>query len=47
MSDRIIVLAEHQMTGELQKEEFNADTIMTLASAIVDNADNAGGKEAS
>ena len=47
MSDRIIVLAEHQMTGELQKEEFNADTIMTLASAIVDNADNAGVKEAS
>ncbi len=47
MSDRIIVLAEHQMTGELQKEEFNADTIMTLASAIVDNADNADTKEAS
>ncbi len=36
MSDRIIVLAEKQMTGELQKDEFNADTIMTLASAIVD-----------
>jgi ribose transport system ATP-binding protein len=47
MSDRIIVLAEHQMTGELQKEEFNADTIMTLASAIVDQADNSGDKEAS
>ena len=47
MSDRIIVLAEHQMTGELQKEEFNADTIMTLASAIVDQADNADTKEAS
>jgi ribose transport system ATP-binding protein len=48
MSDRIIVLAEHQMTGELQKEEFNADTIMTLASAIVDGVDvNAGVKEAS
>ena len=45
MSDRIIVLAEHQMTGELQKEEFNADTIMTLASAIVDG--NEGVKEAS
>lgn len=38
MSDRIIVLAEHQMTGELQKEEFNADTIMAMASAIVDQA---------
>jgi ribose transport system ATP-binding protein len=37
MSDRIIVLAEGEMTGELQKEEFNADTIMTYASAIVDN----------
>ena len=34
MSDRIIVLAEHEMTGELQKEEFNADTIMAYASAI-------------
>jgi ribose transport system ATP-binding protein len=47
MSDRIIVLAEHQMTGELHKEEFNADTIMALASAIVDNADYADVKEAS
>ena len=37
MSDRIIVLAEGQMTGELTKEEFNADTIMAYASAIVDN----------
>ncbi len=38
MSDRIIVLAERQMIGELQKEEFNPDTIMTMASAIVDQA---------
>lgn len=37
MSDRIIVLAEGKMTGELQKEEFNADTIMAYASSIVDN----------
>ena len=37
MSDRIIVLAEGQMTGELEKEEFNADTIMAYASAVVDN----------
>ena len=37
MSDRIIVLAEWQMTGELEKEEFNADTIMAYASAVVDN----------
>ena len=36
MSDRIIVLAEGEMTGELSKEEFNADTIMAYASAIVD-----------
>ena len=36
MSDRIIVLAEHEITGELQKEEFNADRIMAFASAIVD-----------
>lgn len=36
MSDRIIVLAEHEVTGELSKEEFNADTIMAYASAIVD-----------
>jgi len=47
MSDRIIVLAEHQMTGELEKEEFNADTIMTMASAIVDQAVEQGKKEAS
>ena len=37
MSDRIIVLAEWQMTGELEKEESNADTIMAYASAVVDN----------
>ena len=40
MSDRIIVLAEHRMTGELQKEEFDADTIMAYASAIVDRKEN-------
>jgi len=36
MSDRIIVLAENHMTGELSREEFNADTIMAYASAIAD-----------
>ena len=36
MSDRIIVLAEGEMTGELQKEQFNSDTIMAYASGIVD-----------
>ncbi len=33
MSDRILVLAEGNMTGELQKEEFSQETIMTFASA--------------
>ncbi|MCQ2501338.1 MAG: sugar ABC transporter ATP-binding protein [Lachnospiraceae bacterium] len=36
MSDRIIVLAEREITGELQKEEFNSEKIMEYASAIVD-----------
>lgn len=36
MSDRIIVLAEHEITGELQKEEFDSEAIMRFASAIVD-----------
>lgn len=34
MSDRIIVLAEGNMTGELQKEEFDQTAIMRLASAM-------------
>lgn len=34
MSDRIIVLAEGRITGELNKEEFNQQTIMKLASAV-------------
>lgn len=33
MSDRIIVLAEGEMTGELSKEEFSQETIMAYASA--------------
>ncbi len=36
MSDRIIVLSEHKMTGELEKEYFNADKIMTYASMAAD-----------
>lgn len=36
MSDRIIVLAENQMTGELARDKFDADAIMAFASAIVD-----------
>ena len=34
MSDRILVLAEREITGELKKEEFNADKIMAYASAL-------------
>lgn len=34
MSDRIIVLAEGRITGELRKEEFNQNTIMRMASAV-------------
>ena len=36
MSDRIIVLAEKRMTGELTRDQFDADTIMAYASAIAD-----------
>lgn len=36
MSDRIIVLAEGRMIGELDKSEFNADKIMAYASGIKD-----------
>ena len=35
MSDRIIVLAENKIMGELQKDEFNADTIMSYASGVI------------
>ena len=35
MSDRIVVLSENKMMGELQKDEFNVDTIMTYASGII------------
>ncbi len=34
MSDRIIVLSEGQITGELKKQEFKQDSIMRLASAV-------------
>ena len=37
MSDRIIVLAEGNITGELKKNEFEPDKIMTYASAIKEN----------
>jgi ABC-type sugar transport system ATPase subunit len=32
MSDRIVILCEGRMTGELHKSEFNQQTILTLAS---------------
>lgn len=31
MSDRILVLSNHKVSGELKKEEFNQDSIMTMA----------------
>ena len=34
MSDRIVVLAEGEVTGTLEKDEFDPDTIMGYASAI-------------
>ncbi len=34
MSDRIIVLAEGKITGELSKEEFNQNAIMRMASSV-------------
>jgi ribose transport system ATP-binding protein len=34
MSDRIIVLSEGRITGELKKDEFNQNTIMRMASAV-------------
>ena len=33
MSDRVIVLAEGEMTGELSKNEFSQEAVMTFASA--------------
>ena len=34
MSDRIIVLAEGRITGELDKSDFNQNLIMKMASAV-------------
>ena len=31
MSDRIIVLSNHKMAGELQRDDFNQKTLMTMA----------------
>ena len=36
MSDRIVVLSEGNMTGELSKDEFTQEVIMTYASAARD-----------
>lgn len=35
MSDRIVVLAEGRVTGELGKEDFDQNTIMRMASAVL------------
>ena len=34
MSDRIVVLSQGKITGELQKEEFDQDAIMKLAFSV-------------
>jgi ribose transport system ATP-binding protein len=34
MSDRIVVLKEGKITGELAKDEFEQNTIMRMASAV-------------
>lgn len=36
MSDRILILAEGNMTGELKKDEFDQEHIMQLASVEVE-----------
>ena len=41
MSDRIIVLAEGDMTGEISKEEFSQETIMAFASAAKSKVEEA------
>lgn len=41
MSDRVIVLAEGEVTGEVQKKDFSQEIIMTYASAA---GDKKGGK---
>lgn len=34
VSDRIVVMSEGRLSGEIQRDEFSQETIMTLASAI-------------
>lgn len=41
MSDRIIVLSEGRITGELEKSEFSQEKILNLAS-IIEDSDNLG-----
>ena len=36
MSDRIVVLHEGRVTGELQKNEFSQDKVLELASGITE-----------
>lgn len=37
MSDRIIVLHEGRISGELQREEFSQDKVLELASGITED----------
>ena len=37
MSDRIIVLHEGRVSGELQREEFSQDKVLELASGITED----------
>ena len=36
MSERVIVLHEGNKTGELSREEFNQESVLTLASGITE-----------
>lgn len=40
MSDRIVVLAEHKLVGELLKEEFDPDLIMAMSSDVKYNKEH-------
>ncbi|HCT90437.1 MAG TPA: D-xylose ABC transporter ATP-binding protein [Lachnospiraceae bacterium] len=42
MSDRILVLCENRISGEVQKEEFFADKIMAYASAVTSDGREEG-----
>jgi ribose transport system ATP-binding protein/inositol transport system ATP-binding protein len=39
MADRILVLAEGRINGELEKKDFNQELIMAFASGTANNTD--------